>query len=139
MLPRNGTYQIINIATGLYFDLRGSSVVPDTNIIGYPKTGGANQKWILQRAEGNIITLHSLLSQEAGVADRGRVPGSEVVVRPRRERYELIEERTGLYRIKVIDENLYMRLASREPRTPVTVNFNSLGNDVWRFDMEPLI
>ncbi|KAF8324812.1 hypothetical protein F5887DRAFT_926537 [Amanita rubescens] len=132
MLPRNGTYEIINIATGLYFDLRAAALCRT------PISSDSREPWILQRAEGNIITLHSLLSQEAGVADRGRVPGSEVVVRPRRERYELIEERTGLYRIKVIDENLFMRLASRESRTPVTVNFNALGNDVWRFDMEPV-
>ncbi len=44
MLPRNGTYEIINVATGSYFDLRGSSIAPDTNIIGFPRTGGANQK-----------------------------------------------------------------------------------------------
>ncbi|KAF8336696.1 hypothetical protein F5887DRAFT_986648 [Amanita rubescens] len=137
MLPRNGTYEIINIATGSYFDLKCGSLLPNTNIIGFPRTGGANQKWVLQRAEGNIITLHSLLSQEAGVTSKGR-PGGEVVIGPRRERFELIEERTGMYRIKRIEENLFMRLASREPRTPVMVNFNGLGNDLWRFDMETI-
>jgi len=139
MLPHKGTYEIVNVATGLYFDLKAFSIAPDTNIIGYPGNGGANQKWVLERGEGNIITLHSLLSQEAGVNDKGHVPGSEVVVRPRRERYELIEERTGLYRIKVIGENLFMRLERGVPLTPVTVDFNGRGNDVWRFDKEPVI
>ena len=89
-LPHAGTYEIINQATGLYFDLRESSIAPNNNCIGYPRTGGANQKvkqfmvriqahidlglqWILER-EGNIITLHSLLSHQAGVADKGHLP-----------------------------------------------------------------
>jgi hypothetical protein len=44
MLPRNGTYEIVNVATNLYFDLKNGSIAPDNNIIGYPRTGGANQK-----------------------------------------------------------------------------------------------
>ncbi|KAF8336691.1 ricin B lectin domain-containing protein [Amanita rubescens] len=136
MLPHNGTYEIVNVDTGSYFDLKGGSAAPDTNIIGYPRTGGINQKWVLER-EGNLITLYSLLSQ-GGVTVKAHVPGSEVVIRPRREQFELIEERTGLYRIKVIGENLFMRLENGAPLTPVTINFNGLANDVWRFDREPV-
>ena len=43
-LPHNGTYEIINHATGLYFDLRGGSIAPNNNIIGFPGNGGTNQK-----------------------------------------------------------------------------------------------
>ncbi len=43
-LPHNGTYEIINVATGLYFDLKAGNIAPDTNIIGYPGNGGRNQK-----------------------------------------------------------------------------------------------
>ena len=63
--------------------------------------------------------------------------GSEVVARQTRERYEIIEYQTGLYRlvriisfascelnamfyrIKVIGQNLFFRLANGEPGTPV--------------------
>ncbi len=44
MPPHNGIYEIINVATGLYFELKGSSGALDNNIIGYPRTGNANQK-----------------------------------------------------------------------------------------------
>lgn len=63
-----------------------------------------------------------------------------------------------LYRMKVIGENLFLRLVIGLPLTPVcyfrprymngwivimlyqvAINFNGLGNDVWKFDREPII
>ncbi|KAF8341013.1 hypothetical protein F5887DRAFT_428267 [Amanita rubescens] len=136
-LPDSGTYEIINHATGSYIDLRAGSIVPNNNLIGFPGHGGPNQKWVLER-EGNIITLHSHLSPEAAVVDKGHVAGSGVVVRPQRERYEIIEQQTGLYRIKVIGENLFFRLESGAPLTPVTINYNGKGNDLWKFNLIPV-
>ena len=89
-LPKSGTYEIINYTTGSYFDLKQCNVQYDNNVIGYPGNDGTNQKvkqfmvrtmhilifglqWILER-EGSIITLYSLLSPQAGVADKGHLP-----------------------------------------------------------------
>ena len=44
MSLRSGTYEIYNVGANKYFDLKGSNIAPDTNIIGYQKTGNPNQK-----------------------------------------------------------------------------------------------
>ncbi|KAF8339251.1 hypothetical protein F5887DRAFT_476068 [Amanita rubescens] len=96
-------------------------------------SGSRNTGWVLQRDGKAWITLHSLMSPEAGVADKGHHPGSDVVVRPIRERYELIEEHPGLYKIKVIRQDLFMKLASHAPLTPVTVDRDGLSHELWKF------
>ncbi|KAN0078466.1 hypothetical protein V8E55_010523 [Tylopilus felleus] len=133
MSLRSGTYEIYNVGANKYFDLKGSNIAPDTNIIGYQKTGNPNQKWVVSVSD-DIIRLHSLLSSDAAVATKGHVGESEVVVRPNGERFTIVRISAGLYRIKVSDEDLYFRLRDGANDTPVRLYPVGLDNDIWRFD-----
>ena len=169
-LPPNGTYEIMNHATGLYFDLKGSSIAPNNNIIGYPRTGGLNQKvkQIMVRIQAYIDTWfavgprkrgqHHCLAQpyispsgcrwqgpcccsfsltvrirELSHGDTGKwtcrssstwtvwnYRGPNWVVQVSEDnKLRYSELNVMLHRIKVIGGNLFFRLASSVPGTPV--------------------
>jgi O-glycosyl hydrolase len=65
----NGTYTIVNRATGWLVDVNAQSTTPGATVIQWPATGGTNQEWRLAAAAGGGFVLRNANSDLAlGVA-----------------------------------------------------------------------
>ncbi|MEW2296351.1 RICIN domain-containing protein [Streptomyces sp. NPDC006743] len=70
----DGSYEIVNTASGLCADVDGGSTAAGAGVIQWPCTGGPNQRWALTRlADGSftVTSVRSGLLLTAASADRG--------------------------------------------------------------------
>ncbi|MFB7593966.1 RICIN domain-containing protein [Streptomyces sp. NPDC056160] len=70
----DGSYEIVNTASGLCADVDGGSTAAGAQVIQWPCTGGENQHWTLRRLTNGAFTVtsvHSGLLLTAASADRG--------------------------------------------------------------------
>lgn len=61
----NTTYTLTNVNSGLVADVYGASTSDGAEIAQWTLNGGANQKWYLRRATGNLFTIVSASSGKA--------------------------------------------------------------------------
>jgi hypothetical protein len=74
----NGTYALVNHATGLVADVTGGSTAPGAQVIQWPATNGANQHWTLQSPDGGGLTLLNVNSNLVLDVPGAATPGTGV-------------------------------------------------------------
>ncbi|KAJ3509537.1 hypothetical protein NLJ89_g5171 [Agrocybe chaxingu] len=132
----SGTYYVTHVQSGKVLDLTGSSVQPNTPLIVYiilkSYASVFSRQWILEK-EGDIYTFQTSL---ANVFARASVhtPGKGIVI-GRVERFEVLEQEIGQYRIKVRDQNLVWTIDNAStPNVILEPSGVTPNGDLWSFE-----
>lgn len=55
--PRESSYEITHLNSGLVVDLEANGATPGTNIITWPAHGGQNQRWRIEQLDQGYVAL----------------------------------------------------------------------------------
>ncbi len=138
----NGTYEIINVNSGMALESPGFSHVFGLNVDQSTVNGGGNQLWSLVNVGGNIVTLtNSYSSQVLDVAGASRTGGARVDQWPNRnqatnQEWQVISLGGGKYELTSVNSALALDVIGGSRSTGAGIcqyTYHNGTNQQWTF------
>jgi hypothetical protein len=140
-LPKNGTYEIVNVNSGMALESPAMSHTASQHMDQGTVNGGRNQLWTLSNLGGNIVTLtngySSQLLDVGGASDR---PGALVNQFPyngdANQKWQIISLGNGQFELASVNSGLALDVKEASMNTGAAIQqytYHGAANQKWTF------